>query len=106
MEGELQIVSALPGWLRKHRPPTLITGDTRDGYMPKTAARASLRDVSDAELNLHTDSGHWLLETHLPQVTARVRKFLTAPRRTVQGGQGELSVHKGMRLRTMPDRAR
>ena len=63
-------------WLCEHRPPALITWGTRDGYMPEKSARAWLRDVPDAELDLHGDGGHWLLETHLPQVAARVRDFL------------------------------
>lgn len=63
-------------WLREHQPPALITWGTRDGYMPEKSARAWLRDLPDAELNLHSDGGHWLLETHLPQVAARIRDFL------------------------------
>ena len=63
------------GYLRDHRPPTLIVWGPRDGYMPEGAARAYLRDLPDAELHLF-DGGHWLLETHLAEVVAYVRDFL------------------------------
>lgn len=72
-------------WLREHRPPTLITWGTRDGYMPEKSARAWLRDVPDAEIDLHSDGGHWLLETHLPQMVGRVREFLTRHHRPAPG---------------------
>jgi len=62
-------------WLREHRPPALIVWGPRDGYMPEPAARGWLRDLPDAELQL-LDGGHWLLETHLLEVTRHVRAFL------------------------------
>ncbi len=63
-------------YLREHRPPTLIVWGPQDGYMPEESARAYLRDVPDAELHLIEDGGHWLLETHLAEVTERVSAFL------------------------------
>jgi pimeloyl-ACP methyl ester carboxylesterase len=63
------------GYLRDHRPPTLIVWGPQDGYMPESAARAYLRDLPDAELHL-PGGGHWLLETHLAEVVAYVRDFL------------------------------
>ncbi|WP_328471119.1 alpha/beta hydrolase [Actinoplanes sp. NBC_00393] len=62
-------------YLREHRPPTLIVWGPHDGYMPAGAARAYLRDLPDADLHL-LDGGHWLLETHLPEVVDLVRPFL------------------------------
>lgn len=62
-------------YLREHRPPALIVWGAHDGYMPEGAARAYLRDLPDAELHLF-DGGHWLLETHLDEVVARMRPFL------------------------------
>jgi pimeloyl-ACP methyl ester carboxylesterase len=67
-------------YLREHRPPTLIVWGPQDGYMPAEAARAYLADVPDAELHLLEDGGHWLLETHLDQVVARIRPFLSRVR--------------------------
>lgn len=63
------------GYLRKHRPPTLIVWGPQDGYMPEGAARAYLRDLPDAELHL-LNGGHWALETNLDEIVALSRAFL------------------------------
>ena len=63
------------GYLRDHRPPTLIVWGPQDGYMPEKSARAYLRDLPDAELHL-LDGGHWLLETNLAELVALARDFL------------------------------
>ena len=63
-------------YLRQHQPATLIVWGAHDGYMPEGAARAYLRDLPDAELHL-LEGGHWLLETHLQEVVARCREFLS-----------------------------
>jgi pimeloyl-ACP methyl ester carboxylesterase len=72
-------------YLREHHPPVLILWGPQDGYMPEGAARAYLRDLSDAELHL-LDGGHWLLETNLDEATALMRDFLErkTSRRAVQ----------------------
>lgn len=44
--------------------------------MPKGAAQAYLRELPHAELYI-LDGGHWLLETHLTEVIALVRDFLS-----------------------------
>ncbi|MFI6865701.1 alpha/beta fold hydrolase [Nocardia sp. NPDC050406] len=62
-------------YLREHRPPTLIVWGRHDGYMPEGAARAYHRDHPEAELHI-LDGGHWLLETHLDEVTGLIRTFL------------------------------
>ncbi|WP_423594920.1 alpha/beta fold hydrolase [Roseateles sp. MS654] len=62
-------------YLRDHQPPTLIVWGPKDGYMPEPSARAYLRDLPAAELHL-LDGGHWLLETHLDEVTRLMRDFL------------------------------
>ncbi|WP_149194609.1 alpha/beta fold hydrolase [Luteimonas suaedae] len=87
MEGLKENLAWFPryqAYLREHRPPTLIAWGPRDGYMPAASARAWLRDLPDAELHLFDDGGHWLLETHLPQVVKLVRDFLG--RRHVDAG--------------------
>lgn len=43
--------------------------------MPEKSGRAYLRDLPDAEFHL-LDGGHWLLETHLQEVTRLMRDFL------------------------------
>ncbi|TDO63793.1 pimeloyl-ACP methyl ester carboxylesterase [Kribbella sp. VKM Ac-2571] len=64
-------------YLRENEPPTLIVWGPQDGYMPAESARAYLADLPDAELHLLEDGGHWLLETHLDEVVARIRPFLS-----------------------------
>lgn len=79
MEGLQENLEWFPkyqAYLREYQPPTLIIWGPHDGYMPEGAARAYLRDVPHAELHL-LDGGHWLLETHLTEVTALVRDFLS-----------------------------
>jgi pimeloyl-ACP methyl ester carboxylesterase len=78
MEGLRENLDWFPryqGYLREHRPPTLIVWGPQDGYMPEGAARAYLRDLPDAELHL-LDGGHWPLETNLEEVVPLVRNFL------------------------------
>ncbi|MDR9761104.1 alpha/beta hydrolase [Rhizobium redzepovicii] len=62
-------------YLRENRPPALIVWGPNDHYMPEQSARAYLHDLPDAELHL-LGGGHWLLETHLDEVTALMRDFL------------------------------
>ncbi|GAB3864762.1 alpha/beta fold hydrolase [Micromonospora andamanensis] len=62
-------------WLRMHTPPTLITWGSNDPFFPEPGARAYLQDVPDAELHLF-DTGHFALETHLPQVAPLIADFL------------------------------
>lgn len=64
------------GYLREHAPPALIVWGPHDGYMPRPAATAYLRDLPEAELHF-LDAGHWLLETSLPQAVDLSRKFLS-----------------------------
>ncbi|PZF93832.1 alpha/beta hydrolase [Micromonospora deserti] len=62
-------------WLRKHSPPTLITWGVGDPFFPEPGARAYLRDLPDADLHLF-DTGHFALETHLPQIAPLIADFL------------------------------
>ncbi|MGW4668457.1 alpha/beta fold hydrolase [Streptosporangium sandarakinum] len=62
-------------WLREHTPPTLITWGVGDPFFPEPGARAYLRDLPDAELHLF-DTGHFALETHLPEIAPLIAGFL------------------------------
>jgi pimeloyl-ACP methyl ester carboxylesterase len=44
--------------------------------MPEGAARAYLRDLPEAELQLIPGAGHWLLETHFELALPIVQRFL------------------------------
>jgi pimeloyl-ACP methyl ester carboxylesterase len=62
-------------WLRRHTPPTLITWGRGDPFFTEAAAHAYLRDLPGAELHLF-DTGHFALETHLPQIAPLIADFL------------------------------
>ncbi|MXM68138.1 alpha/beta fold hydrolase [Streptomyces sp. HUCO-GS316] len=62
-------------WLRRHTPPTLITWGRHDPFFTEPGARAYLRDLPDAELHLF-DTGHFALETHLPEIAPLIADFL------------------------------
>ncbi|GGT02546.1 alpha/beta fold hydrolase [Streptomyces chromofuscus] len=62
-------------WLRRHSPPTLITWGRNDPFFPEVGARAYLRDLPEAELHLF-DTGHFALETHLPEIAPLIADFL------------------------------
>ncbi|GGO61846.1 alpha/beta fold hydrolase [Nonomuraea cavernae] len=62
-------------WLRTHTPPMLITWGVRDPFFPEPGARAYLRDLPDAELHVF-DTGHFALETHLPEIAPLIADFL------------------------------
>jgi len=79
MEGLKENLEWFPryqAYLRQHQPRTLIVWGPRDGYMPEESARAYLRDLPNAQLHLFADGGHWLLETHLEQVSTLVEAFM------------------------------
>jgi pimeloyl-ACP methyl ester carboxylesterase len=71
----LERYGAWQTWLRKHTPPTLITWGIGDPFFTEPGARAYLRDVPDAELHLF-DTGHFALETHLPEIAPLIGGFL------------------------------
>lgn len=66
---------AWQAWLRRHRPPTLVTWGTGDPYFTEAGARAYLTDLPDAELHLF-DTGHFALEEKLPEIAPLVADFL------------------------------
>ncbi|TQM30792.1 alpha/beta fold hydrolase [Nocardia bhagyanarayanae] len=71
-------VDAYPSWqrwLREHTPPTLIVWGAEDPFFPAPGAHAYLADLPDAELHLF-DTGHFALETHLPEIAPLIAKFL------------------------------
>ncbi|UXY17210.1 alpha/beta hydrolase [Chitiniphilus purpureus] len=76
LEANLAWFARYQHYLRERQPPTLILWGPRDGFMPRPAAEAYLRDLPDAQLHLFEDAGHWLLETHFEQALPLVRGFL------------------------------
>ncbi|WP_017594207.1 alpha/beta fold hydrolase [Nocardiopsis potens] len=62
-------------WMRRHAPPALITWGRNDPFFIEPGARAYLRDLPGAELHL-LDTGHFALETHLPEIAPLIADFL------------------------------
>lgn len=62
-------------WLRHHQPPTLILWGRNDAFFPEAGARAYLRDLPAAELQVF-DTGHFALEEKLPQIAPLIANFL------------------------------
>ncbi|MBW8487338.1 alpha/beta fold hydrolase [Actinomadura parmotrematis] len=62
-------------WLRRHTPPALIVWGAGDPFFTAPGAHAYLRDLPRAELHL-LDTGHFALETHLPEIAPLIADFL------------------------------
>lgn len=62
-------------WLRAHQPPTLIVWGRNDPIFLEAGARAYLRDVPRAELQL-LDTGHFALEEKLPEIATSIAAFM------------------------------
>jgi len=68
-----------PQWqayFRAHKPPTLIVWGKNDEIFPPSGAWPYKRDLPDAEVHL-LDTGHFVLETHGPEVATLMRDFLS-----------------------------
>ncbi|WP_109530857.1 alpha/beta fold hydrolase [Nocardia aurea] len=71
-------VERYPVWhdyLRIHQPPVLAVWGRHDEIFGPEGALAFARDVKNAEVHL-LDTGHFALETHLPEIASLVRRFL------------------------------
>ena len=62
-------------WLRRHRPPTLVTWGRGDPFFTEVGARAYVDDLPDAEVHLF-DTGHFALEEALEPIAALIDRFL------------------------------
>ncbi|HET9594422.1 MAG TPA: alpha/beta hydrolase [Anaeromyxobacteraceae bacterium] len=63
-------------YLRTHRPPLLAVWGRNDPFFVPAGAEAFRRDQPDAEIHFF-ETGHFALETHAVEITARIRDFLT-----------------------------
>jgi pimeloyl-ACP methyl ester carboxylesterase len=71
----VDLYPAFQKFFREGQPPTLILWGRNDPFFTVAGARAFLRDLPRAELEL-VDASHFLLETHGPYATHRIRQFL------------------------------
>lgn len=66
---------AFQAYFRQHRPPLLAVWGRHDPAFIPAGALAYKRDLPDAEVHL-LDAGHFALETHHREISARIRDFL------------------------------
>jgi pimeloyl-ACP methyl ester carboxylesterase len=71
----VDLYPAFHAFFRKYRPPTLIVWGQNDPTFAVAGAKAYLRDLPSAELRL-LDGSHFLLETHGPEATWYIQRFL------------------------------
>ncbi len=72
-------VALYPVWqayLRRERPPLLAVWGQNDPFFAPPGATAFQRDVEKAEVHFF-DTGHFALETHVDEIAATIRAFLT-----------------------------
>jgi pimeloyl-ACP methyl ester carboxylesterase len=67
----------IQSWLRSARPPTLVLWGRNDPFFTVAGALAFRRDIPQAQVELLNGS-HFLLETHGPQATLLIRRFLAS----------------------------
>jgi pimeloyl-ACP methyl ester carboxylesterase len=73
----VELYPAFQRFFRERQPPMLILWGRNDPFFTVEGARAFLRDLPGATLTL-LDGSHFLLETHGPEATWHIRRFLGA----------------------------
>lgn len=63
------------GYLREHKPPTLVLWGKNDAIFVAAGAAPYRRDLPDAEVH-YFDTGHFALETHGDEIAQLMQKFL------------------------------
>jgi len=66
---------AWQGWMRRHRPPSLVMWGRYDPSFIVPGAEAYKRDVPDAELHI-LDAGHFALDEQADRIASLTRDFL------------------------------
>src|SRR5262249_46468589 len=68
--------TAMQGFLRERRPPTLVTTGANDEIFPLQVERKILNDLPDTEFHA-LDTGHFALEDHGGEIARLMRTFLS-----------------------------
>ncbi len=71
----VDLYPAFQEYFRKRQPPALILWGKHDPFFTVAGAQAFLRDLPSARL-VFLDGSHFLLETHGPEATWHIRRFL------------------------------
>jgi pimeloyl-ACP methyl ester carboxylesterase len=67
--------AVIQAWFRAYQPPMLVIWGRRDQYYTSEAAFAYKRDLPAAEIHV-LDGGHWVVESHGPEVADLTGRFL------------------------------
>ena len=67
---------AFQEYFRTSRPPLLAVWGKNDPFFLPAGAEAFKRDIPDADVRF-VDTGHFALETHVEEIAAAIREFLT-----------------------------
>jgi pimeloyl-ACP methyl ester carboxylesterase len=63
-------------YFRTSRPPLLAVWGRNDPFFLPAGAEAFKHDILDADVRF-VDTGHFALETHVEEIAAAIREFLT-----------------------------
>jgi pimeloyl-ACP methyl ester carboxylesterase len=88
-------VAAFPVWqdyLRKHKPPLLVTWGKYDQVFAVPEAEAFRRDVPNAEIHV-LEAGHFALDEDVDEIAALMRAFLA--KKLPQHGAAKQAGHDG-----------
>ena len=66
------------GWLREHRPPTLVVWGEHDPSFIAAGAEAFRQDVPDAQVHL-LDAGHFALDEQTDRIADLILQFMSGP---------------------------
>ena len=73
----VSLYPAFQQYFRDHQPPTLVVYGKNDHIFPEAGAHAYKRDLENIDFHLY-DAGHFALETHGPEIAARIREFMAS----------------------------
>lgn len=79
----VKLYPAFQEYFRKHQPPLLAVWGKNDPFFISPGAEAFRRDIPSAKVIFY-DTGHFALETHVEEISAEIRSFLTG---IVQAGK-------------------
>jgi pimeloyl-ACP methyl ester carboxylesterase len=77
-------------YFRTSRPPLLAVWGSNDPFFLPAGAEAFKRDIPDADIRF-VPTGHFALETHVAEIAAAIREFLSHV-----GGVGSPSGHESL----------
>lgn len=73
----VSLYPAFQAYFRSHQPPTLVVYGKNDHIFPEAGAHAYKRDLENIDFHLY-DAGHFALETHGQEITAKIREFMAS----------------------------